>query len=103
MKSIYGLMTDIGNGNELMYDLGLWETEEAAGAYLKQELGHASGIWVEALVINDALSDNLDLDGDEMALCSQCGIEYNEADIIIIDDQDVCINCEPAFKENMPG
>lgn len=103
MKSVYGLMTNTGNGDEFLYDLGVWETEDAAAAYLKEEMPYSTGIWVGSITINDALPDDLDEDGDDMTTCSLCGVEYNEADVHLIDDQDVCIYCEPAYKENMPG
>lgn len=103
MKSVYGLMTNAGNGNEFLYDLGVWETEEEAGDFLKNELPHSSGIWIEALKVNDATPESLVIDSDEMQECSMCQIEYNRADIIEIEDVSVCINCEPAYRENIPG
>ena len=103
MKIVYGLMTDTGNGNEFLYDLGLWETEEAAAKYLNNEMPNSTGIWVEAIVVNDALPNDLDDDTDEMAICSQCGVEYNKADLTTINDEEVCIYCEPAVRQNMPG
>lgn len=96
-------MTNAGSGNEFLYDLGVWETEEEAGNYLRNEMPYSSGIWVEALTVNDALPEALEIDGDEMVECSMCQIEYNHADIIEIDDVNVCINCEPAYRENIPG
>jgi hypothetical protein len=103
MKTVYGLMTDGGSGNEFLYDLGVWESEDEADRYLKDELSHLSGIWIEAITVNDAVPLSLEADGDEMETCDLCQVEYNEADIIVIDDVKVCINCEPAFRNNRQG
>ncbi|OCA81518.1 hypothetical protein A8F94_21825 [Bacillus sp. FJAT-27225] len=103
MKIVYGLMTNTGSGNELLHDLGVWETEEAASEYLEHKLPHSTGIWVEKIEINDASTEQFIPLTDEMIECSQCGIEYSADDIVIIEDMEVCRECEPAFRQNMTG
>ncbi|RDU38781.1 hypothetical protein DRW41_04265 [Neobacillus piezotolerans] len=103
MKIVYGLMTDTGSGNEFLYDLGVWETEESANEYLANKLPHSTGIWVEKIEINDASPEQLIPITEKMIECSQCGIEYSPEDIHVIEGLEVCLDCEPAFKQNLTG
>ncbi|RHW38028.1 hypothetical protein D1B31_14695 [Neobacillus notoginsengisoli] len=103
MKIVYGLMTNTGNGNEFLYDLGVWETEESANDYLVNKLPHSTGIWVEQIEINDPSPEDLMPLTEKMLECSQCGVSYSPEDIHIIDGVDVCLDCEPAFKQNKIG
>ncbi|WP_409275990.1 hypothetical protein V1499_10330 [Neobacillus sp. SCS-31] len=103
MKIVYGLMTNTGSGNEFLYDLGVWETEEAASDYLANKLPHSTGIWVEKIEINDASPEQFIPITEKMIECSQCGIEYSPEDIHVIDGMEVCLDCEPALNENLTG
>jgi hypothetical protein len=102
MKSVYGLMINAGDADEMLWDHGVWETEEAANSYIESEMSNISGVWVGELKVNDSIPEAADYQGDEMVECALCGIEYNSEDVNMDDyDEAVCINCEPAYKENM--
>ncbi|WP_210365163.1 hypothetical protein [Bacillus sp. REN3] len=102
MKTVYGLMINSGDANEMLWDHGVWETEEAAALYIKNELSNISGIWVGDLKVNDSIPEAAEDYGEEMVECSLCGIEYNGEDVNTTDyEENVCINCEPGYKETM--
>ena len=102
MKIVYGLMINSGSADEMLWDHGVWETEEAAQLYMETEMSNISGIWVRELNVNDAITAAAEDAGDEMVECSLCGIEYNGEDVNSTDyEETVCINCEPGYKENM--
>jgi hypothetical protein len=102
MKTVYCLMINSGSADEMLWDHGVWETEEAAKLYIETEMSNISGIWVGELKVNDSISEAAADAGDEMVECSLCGIEYNAEDVNVTDyDENVCINCEPGYKENM--
>lgn len=102
MKSVYGLMVTAGSADEMLWDHGVWETEESAQVYIDTELSHLSGIWIGELKINDAFPEAAEDNSDEMVECSLCGIEYNGEDVNSTDyDEKVCINCEPDYRETL--
>lgn len=102
MKSVYGLMVTSGSADEMLWDHGVWETEESAKTYIEEEMSHISGIWVGELKINDSFPDVAEDYDDEMVECSLCGIEYNVEDVNSTDyDEKVCINCEPGYRETI--
>lgn len=102
MKTVFGLMINSGSANEMLWDHGVWETEEAANLYIESEMSNISGIWAAELNVNDAIPEAVEDASDEMIECSQCGIEYNKEDVNMVDyDDPICINCEPGYKENM--
>jgi hypothetical protein len=102
MKTVYGLMINSGSAEEMLWDHGVWETEEAAKLYIETEMSNISGIWIGELKVNDSITEAADDAGDEMVECAMCGIEYNGEDVNSTDyDEPVCINCEPGYKENM--
>ncbi|PLR98795.1 hypothetical protein [Bacillus sp. T33-2] len=102
MKKVYGLMINSGTANEMLWDMGVWETEEAAKTFLEQEMSNVNGIWIEGLTVNDAIPGAAEDESDEMVICSLCGIVYNEADVNTDDyDEDVCIYCEPEYRKSI--
>lgn len=102
MKVVYGLMTNSGDADEMLWDHGVWETEEAANEYIKNEMSNISGVWVGELKVNDPIPEAAEEPADEMVECELCGIEYNREDVNSEDyDEVVCFNCEPGYKENM--
>ncbi|MGD6841539.1 hypothetical protein ACQCVH_03375 [Bacillus infantis] len=103
MKTVYGLMTQDGSANELLWDLGFWETEEAAQEYLRTNLPLSKGIWVEVININDPIPESAEeFEEDKMVACSFCDIEYNAADILIADvNVHICVYCQPAYKAQL--
>ncbi|AGX03357.1 MULTISPECIES: hypothetical protein [Bacillaceae] len=103
MKTVYGLMTQDGSANELLWDLGFWETEEAANEYLKTNLPLSKGIWVELIKVNDPIPETVEaFEEDKMVACSFCDIEYNAADILIADvNVHICVYCQPAYKAQL--
>jgi hypothetical protein len=104
MKKVYGLMVQSGDANEMLWDRGVWETEEAAKEYLESEMRNISGIWITELNVNDSISIAAEADGEEMVTCDLCGIKYNAADVNVSKyDDSVCINCEPGYltQENI--
>ena len=102
MKIVYGLMINSGSADEMLWDHGVWETEEAANLYIETEMSNISGIWVGELKVNDSIHESAEDPGDEMIECSLCGIEYNAEDVNTTDyEEAVCINCEPGYKETM--
>jgi uncharacterized Zn-finger protein len=103
MKTVYGLMTQDGSVNELLWDLGFWETEEAANEYLKTNLPLSKGIWVELIKVNDPIPETVEaFEEDKMVACSFCDIEYNAADILIADvNVNICVYCQPAYKAQL--
>jgi hypothetical protein len=102
MKTVYGLMINSGSADEMLWDHGVWETEEAANLYIETEMSNITGIWAAELKVNDSIPDAAEFSSDEMVECSQCGINYNGEDVNTIDyDDPVCINCEPGYKETM--
>lgn len=102
MKMVYGLMINSGDADEMLWDHGVWETEEAANEYIQNEMSNISGVWVGELKVNDPIPEAADDTDEEMVECSLCGIEYNNEDVNTEDyDQAVCIYCEPGYKENM--
>ncbi|MCM3707228.1 MULTISPECIES: hypothetical protein [Cytobacillus] len=102
MKVVYGLMTQNGDAQELLWDLGFWESEESAKEYLKAEMASSRGITVEPININDAIPIHLEeLEEESMVSCSLCGIEYNREDVNMTDyNENVCVNCEPEYRDN---
>jgi hypothetical protein len=102
MKIVYGLMAQNGDAQELLWDLGFWESEESARAYLNTEMANTRGITVEPIRINDPIPISPEeIEEDEMVACSLCGIDYNREDVNMTDyDENVCVNCEPEYKEN---
>ncbi len=104
MKKVYGLMVQAGDANEMLWDRGVWETEEAAKEYLQSEMRNINGIWVTELKVNDSIPLAAEPEAEEMVLCDLCGIKYNPADVNVTDFEDaVCINCEPEYltQENI--
>ncbi|PLR80806.1 hypothetical protein CVD25_08070 [Bacillus canaveralius] len=100
MRKVYGLMTNPGDGNELLWDFGVWETADEAQRYLQNELKHTTGIWVEEIKFHSPTPEFAEHYEEEMVECSFCGIEYNEADTTLIDnDEYICVNCEPEYKK----
>ncbi|GAM15855.1 hypothetical protein [Mesobacillus selenatarsenatis] len=101
-KIVYGLMINSGDADEMLWDHGVWETEEAANEYIESEMSTISGVWAGELKVNDSIPDAAEYDEEEMIECPLCGIEYNPEDVNTADyDEAVCINCEPGYKENM--
>lgn len=101
-KVVYGLLINSGDADEMLWDHGVWETEEAANEYIEKEMSAISGIWVGELRVNDAIPEAAEYEEEEMVECALCGIEYNPEDVNTDDyDEAVCINCEPGYKENM--
>ncbi|MBT2708751.1 hypothetical protein [Bacillus sp. ISL-47] len=102
MKVVYGLMTQNGDAQELLWDLGFWESEESAREYLSTEMSNTRGITVEPININDPIPVSPEeIEENEMVACSLCGIQYNREDVNMTDyDENVCVNCEPEYREN---
>lgn len=102
MKSVYGLMVNSGDAAEMLWDHGVWETEEAANLYIKNEMSNLSGIWAEEINVNDPIPEAAEETGEEMVECTLCGIKYNGEDVNTEDyEEKVCINCEPGYKETI--
>jgi hypothetical protein len=102
MKVVYGLMAQNGDAQELLWDLGFWESEESAKEYLNAEMANSRGITVEPININDAIPFHPEeIEEEKMVTCSLCGIEYNREDVNMTDyDENVCVNCEPEYRDN---
>ncbi|WP_174733092.1 hypothetical protein [Mesobacillus harenae] len=102
MKTVYGLMINAGSATEMLWDLGVWETEEAAKDYLENELKNVGGTWVGELKVNDSITQAVQV-GDEMVACTLCGIMYNEADVNKDEYEGtvICINCEPEYRASL--
>ncbi|TCN24914.1 hypothetical protein [Mesobacillus foraminis] len=102
MKKVYGLMIKAGDANEMIWDRGVWETEDGAKDYIEAEMKNISGLWVKELTVNDSIPEEVQILEEDMVTCELCGIEYNPADVNTADyDQAVCINCEPEYKQNV--
>ncbi|CAM4005608.1 hypothetical protein [Mesobacillus thioparans] len=102
MTKVYGLMVNTGDADEMLWDHGVWETEEAANEYIENEMSAISGIWVGELKVNDAIPEAAEELEADMVECNLCGIEYNPEDVNTEDyDVAVCLYCEPGYKENM--
>ncbi|WP_071459815.1 hypothetical protein [Bacillus massilinigeriensis] len=101
MKTVYGLFIDTGSAEEMFWDRGVWATSEACEAYINQVMGHVTGIRIGELKINDAFPAAAD-EEDGMITCSLCGIDYNEADVNVLDyEEPVCVNCEPEYRQSL--
>ena len=101
MKKVYALMITNGDADEMLWDKGVWETEEGAKDFLDREMKRISGIWVGELTVNDPIPEAASQEGEDMVSCDLCGIEYNPADVNTVDyNQAVCINCEPEYAAN---
>lgn len=57
MKVVYGLMINSGDADEMLWDHGVWETEEAANEYIEKEMSSINGVWVGELKVNDSISN----------------------------------------------
>lgn len=102
MNIVYGLMINSGDADEMLWDHGVWETEEAAKRFIETEMSAISGVWVGEIKVNDGIPEAAGYVEDDMVECALCAIEYNPEDVNTDDyDEAVCINCEPVYKENM--
>ncbi|RSD26318.1 hypothetical protein EJA10_15265 [Mesobacillus subterraneus] len=102
MKVVYGLMINSGDADEMLWDHGVWETEEAAKEYIENEMSSVTGIWVGELKVNDSIPEAAEDPSEVMIECDLCAVEYNREDVNTDDyDERVCINCEPGYKETM--